>query len=272
MSKRLNQTIIIENKPGSGGTIGSQYVAQSTPDGSVLLLGSNATITLNPLLYPSIRYQPEKDFIAVAPIATLPYVIASNSKFDVNSIHELTKKAIEKPGSINYASAGNGTTNHLVGVLLENMSHTVMTHIPYRGASPAMNDVVSGVVNFMSGDLGTLMPMINAGKLKPLAVTSKQRNPLIPNVPSVHESIPGFEAYGWFGVFAPKQTPKATVDRLSDAVEKTLTDPSFIQRLNELGGSPLNLKGDEFPKMINRETIKWKKVIVDNKITAESLQ
>jgi tripartite-type tricarboxylate transporter receptor subunit TctC len=147
-----------------------------------------------------------------------------------------------------------------------------MTHVPYRGAAPAMNDVISGTVNFLSGDFGTLLPMVNAGKLRALAVTGPQRVAILPNVPTVAEALPGFEATGWFGVFAPKGTPAPVVEKLSAEILQALKDPRVIQRLHDLGGTPMPLNSDQLKAFLGAESAKWQKVIKDNKVTADALQ
>ncbi len=206
LGERLAKPLIVDNRPGAGGSIGTLAVTQAQADGYTLLLGSNGTIVLNTLLYPQLKYQVDRDLVPVAGIASVPYLIASNPQFEATDVKSLLQAA-RGAKKVTFASPGNGTTNHLVGVLLESMSKTDMTHVPYRGAAPAMNDVVSGTVNFLSGDLGTLIPMVSSGKLRALAVTGPQRVAALPNVPTVAESgLPGFEATGWFGIFAPKGT------------------------------------------------------------------
>jgi tripartite-type tricarboxylate transporter receptor subunit TctC len=228
-------------------------------------------MVLNPALDPKLKYQVDRDLVPVAGIASVQYLIAANPKFEATDIKSLIATA--KKQRVTFASPGNGTTNHLVGVLLENMSKTDMTHVPYRGAAPAMNDVVSGQVNFLSGDLGTLLPMVNAGKLRALAVTGMQRAAILPNVPTVAESgFSGFEAAGWFGIFAPKGTPAHVVDKISADITQVLNDPRVIQRFQDLGGTAMPLSPAQLKRLISDESAKWRRVIVDNKITADSLQ
>ena len=178
-----------------------------------------------------------------------------------------------KSTTVTFASPGNGTTNHLVGVLLQNMSQTDMTHVPYRGAAPAMNDVMAGTVTFLSGDLGTLLPQVNSGKLRPLAVTGPRRVAVLPQVPTVAEAgLAGFEATGWFGIFAPKGTPPVVVERLSVEFAAALKDPRVTQRLHDLGGTAMPLGPEQLNKLVAAESAKWRRVIVENKITADDLQ
>lgn len=272
LSKRLGQQLIVENRPGAGGSIGTMAVTQAAADGQTLLLGSNGTMVVNPLLYESLKYKVDADLVPVGGIASVPFLIAGNPQFDARDIKGLLEQARSKPDTVTFASPGRGTTNHLAGVLLETYGKVSMTHIPYRGAAPAMNDVVGGLVNFMSGDIGTLLPMVKGGKLRPIAVTGKQRVSVLPDVPTVAESFPGFEATGWFGIFAPKGTPKAVVDRIHAELGRVLAEPEIVQRLESIGGTPMVMDSDALRQLIASESIKWKKVITDNKITADALQ
>ena len=271
MAGKFPQPVIVDNKGGAGGSIGTLAVTQAQPDGHTLLLGSNGTMVLNPLLYPALKYNVERDLVPVAGLASLPYLIAANPQFEGKDLKGLIAAAQAK--KITFASPGNGTTNHLVGVLLQNMSKTEMTHVPYRGAAPAMNDVIAGTVNFLSGDFGTLMPMATSGKLRAIAVTGPQRVPILPNVPTVAEAgLPGFEATGWFGIFAPKGTPQPVVERLATEFATALKDPRVTQRLQDLGGTALPLNPQQLKELIAVETVKWKRVITENKVSADDLQ
>ena len=271
LSEKLGQTVIVDNRPGAGGSIGTLAVVQAPADGLTLLLGSNGTMVLNPALYPNLKYKVDRDLVPVGGIASLPYLIAANPKFPGNDIKGLLATA--KTRTVTFASPGNGTTNHLVGVLLESLASVPMTHVPYRGAAPAMNDVISGQVDFLSGDLGTLLPQVQAGKLKPLAVTGAKRIALLPKVPTVAEQgLAGFDASGWFGVFAPRGTPAAVVDRLAPQIQAAVADPRVTQRLHDLGASAMPLMPDQLKSLVGTETAKWHKVITDNKVTADALQ
>jgi tripartite-type tricarboxylate transporter receptor subunit TctC len=271
LSLRIGQPVIVENRPGAGGSLGTAAGAAAPADGYNFVLGSNGTMVLNPLLYPTIKYQVERDFVAVSGITSIPYLIASNPMLDATDIKSLV--SLGKKQKLTFASPGNGTTNHLVGVLLESMSKVDMLHVPYRGASPAMNDVVAGQVNFLSGDLSTLMPMVNAGKLRPLAVTGLQRVSSLPNVQTVAESgFPGFEVTGWFGLFAPKGTSSLHTEKIAQEIAQVLKEPKVTQRLKDLGGSPLSLTSDQLKDLVKSETQKWRKVVIDNRITADALQ
>lgn len=271
LADRLGQPVIVDNRPGAGGTLGTTSAASAPADGYTLLLGGNGTMVLNPILYPQLKYQVERDFVAVAGVTTMPYLIAVNPKLsvtDLRSLFELGQKQ-----KLSYASPGNGTTNHLVGVLLQNLARVEMIHVPYRGTAPAMNDVVSGQVNFLSGDFSTLQPMVTAGKLRPIAVTGSHRVALLPQVATVAESgFPGFDATGWFALFAPKGTPPAIVEKLAHATTSMQSDTRVVARLKELGGVSLPLGPRALSDMVRAETQRWRKVIVDNRVSGEAVQ
>lgn len=267
LSKQLGQPVVVENRPGAAGALGAMNVVRAKPDGYTLLLGSNGPIAVSPGLDPKLPYDPARDLVAVASIAAVPFLLAANRDLPANTMSELLELARSKPGTINFASPGTGTTNHLVGELLNTMAKVNMVHIPYKGAAPAMNDVAGGTVQFMSGDISTLLPMIQAGRLKALAVTGAARSPLIESVPTVAESgVPGFEANGWFGLFAPKDVPKNVVGKLSGAMKAVLADPEVVERVSALGGTTMWLSPEAFADFAGKERAKWKKVIDANQI------
>lgn len=247
LGKQLGQSVIVENRPGAAGALGSLAVVRAPADGYTLLLGSNGPIAISPSLDPKLLYDPARDLRPVAAVASVPFMLVANRNLPANDVKGLVELARRKPGAINFASPGTGTTNHLVGELLKTMAKVEMVHIPYKGASPAMNDVASGVVQFMSGDINTLLPMIQGGRLKPLAVTGATRSSLVPDVPTVAESgIAGFEATGWFGLFAPAATPGPAVDKLAAAAQATLADPDTRRRIAQLGVEPGGLDRTAF--------------------------
>lgn len=269
LSQTVGQPVIVENRPGAAGALGTLNVVRARADGYTLLLGSNGPIAINPSLDEKLSYEPAKDLIAVSAIASVPFLLVANTGFPANNIQELIQIAKTKPGEVNFASPGTGTTNHLVGELLKTMARIDMVHIPYKGAAPAMNDVAGGTVQIMSGDISTLLPMIEGGRLKPLAVTGARRSPLIPNVPTVAESgVPGFEANGWFGLYAPAETPHEIISKLVDAMTVVLKDPEVTNRIAALGGTTLSLSGNAFTEFSAKERAKWKGVIDAHNIKA----
>ncbi|HEY9281010.1 MAG TPA: tripartite tricarboxylate transporter substrate binding protein [Eoetvoesiella sp.] len=269
LAETIGQPVIVENRPGAAGALGTINVVRSRADGYTLLLGSNGPIAINPSLDPKLGYEPIRDLVAVSGIASVPFLLVANTDFPANNIEELIKIAKNKPGTVNFASPGTGTTNHLVGELLKTMTHIDMVHIPYKGAAPAMNDVASGVVQIMSGDINTLLPMIDSGRIKPVAVTGAKRSRLVSKVPTVAESgVPGFEANGWFGLFAPAGTPPEILSKLSDAMAIVLKNPDVVSRIDALGGTPLLLSGKAFEDFSEKERAKWKEVIDAHNIMA----
>lgn len=270
LGQRLGQPVVVDNRPGAGGAIGAVLVARSKADGLTLLFGSNGPMAVTPSLDPTVPFNTTRDFRAVAGVATIPYLMVANEKLPVKSVADLVSYAKAHPGQINFASPGNGTTNHLVGELLKAMTGIDIVHVPYKGAAPAMNDVVSGQVQFMSGDLNTLLPMVESGKLKALAVTSRKRTPLLPQVPTVAESgVPGFDASGWFGIFAPRATPDEIVKKLANEMQAVLKDPDVVKRIEALGGAPLTIGDRELDTLVKDEQKKWKSVVTKNRITRE---
>lgn len=262
LSTAVGKPVVVENRPGAAGSIGSVHVVRSKPDGYTLLLGSNGPIAINPGLDPALPYSPAKDLKGIAAIASVPFLLGANSKFKGNTIEDVITMAKASPGSINFASAGTGTTNHLVGELLKTMTGIDMVHIPYKGVAAAMNDVAGGVVQLVSGDISTMLPLIQQGKIKPLAVTGSERSALIPDVKTVAESgVPGFEANGWFGLYVPAKTPAPVIDKLTAAMQKVIADQSVIDRVRSLGGEILPLSGNTFDDFAEKERRKWKDVI-----------
>ncbi|WP_020653103.1 Bug family tripartite tricarboxylate transporter substrate binding protein [Massilia niastensis] len=270
LSKRLGQPVIVDNRPGAGGSLGASLVANSKADGYTLLLGSNGPISINPSLYRKLSYSPTRDFVPVANIASVPFLIVAHPSLPANNIAELVKLARKTPGAITYASPGNGTTNHLVGAMIEAMAGVDMLHVPYKGAAAAANDVIGGQVDIMSGDANTLLPMVKSGKLKALAVTGSHRSDVLPNVPTVAESgLPQFDATGWFGLFAPRATPAAITAKLNREVNEVLKDEGVKQRIHALGGVVNGGTPEKFLEMTTDESRKWAKLISDRKIPVE---
>ncbi|MEO8741181.1 MAG: tripartite tricarboxylate transporter substrate binding protein [Casimicrobiaceae bacterium] len=262
LSESLGQTVIVDNRPGAGGNIGSDIVAKSAPDGYTLLMGTVGTHAINPGLYTKMPYDHVKDFAPVVLVAGVPNVLVANPAFPVNSVAELIALAKSKPGTINFASSGNGTSIHLSGELFKTMAGVDMTHVPYKGSSPALADLMGGQVQIMFDNLPSALPQIKGGKLRAIAVTSLKRAPALPDVPTISESgLPGFEASSWFGVLAPAGTPAPIVAKINADVNKWLQSPEardqlLAQGANAAGGTP-----EQFAQHIRAETEKWAKVV-----------
>ena len=262
LTEVLGQPVVVDNRPGAGGNIGADLVAKSQPDGYTLLVGTVGTHAINPSLYAKMPYDHVKDFAPVVLVAGVPNVLVVNPSLPVNSVADLIKLAKSKPGSVNFASSGNGTSIHLSGELFKTMAGVDMTHVPYKGSAPALIDLVSGQVQVMFDNLPSSLPQIKAGKLRAIAVTSLKRSPALPDVPTISESgLPGFEASSWFGLLAPAGTPPAVVTRLNAEVNKWLQSPEGREQLLAQGAQAAGGTPEQFVAHIRAETDKWAKVV-----------
>ena len=262
LQKAFGQAVIVENKAGAGGNIGSDFVAKSPPDGYTLLMGTVGTHGINVTLYPKMPYDAVKDFVPVSLVAGVPNVLVAAPGFPVNSVNDLIDAAKKSPDKVTFASSGNGTSIHLSGELFKQLAGVQMTHVPYKGSSAALPDVLSGQVNVMFDNAPSVMPHIRGGKLKAIAVTSNKRSPALPNVPTIAESgLVGYEASSWFGVLAPAGTPKDIVDKLSQAIAKALQTPEMRERLAGQGAEAIGNTPEQFAAHIKSEIDKWAKVV-----------
>ncbi|OWT74572.1 MULTISPECIES: tripartite tricarboxylate transporter substrate binding protein [unclassified Achromobacter] len=262
LSKQLNGNVIVENRPGAGGTVGTDYVARQPADGYTILMGSVSTHGSAPCIYPKLPYDAGKDFTPLAVVATIPNVIVINKDVPAKNLQEFVQLLKKDPEKYTYASNGPGTSNHLASALFTNTAGVKMTHVPYRGSGPALIDLLGGQVNMMMDVVMTSYPYIKEGKIRALAVTSSQRNKLLPDVPTVAESgYPGFEAMVWFGMLAPAHLPTDIRDRLSKAIVDVQNGPSLKPYLEEQGAEVSSISNDAFASMIKSETEKWCKVV-----------
>jgi len=260
LSERLGRPFIIENRQGASGTIAVDSVVHAAPDGYTLLLTA-ANDAYNENLYPDLRFNYARDISPVASIALTPFVMEVNPSFPAKTVPEFINYARANPGKINFASAGVGTPNHLCGELFKMMSGIDMLHVPYRGASPAITDLLAQQVQLYFDNLPGSIAYIASGDLRALAVTSATRLPALPDIPIVGEFLPGFEAIGWFGVGAPKNTPAGIIEKLNREVNVTLADPKMKARIADLGAEVLSGSPTDFAKLIAADTEKWVKVI-----------
>ncbi|MFZ3310484.1 MAG: tripartite tricarboxylate transporter substrate binding protein [Xanthobacteraceae bacterium] len=268
LSQRLGQQFIIENRPGAGGNIGAEAVIRSTSDGYTLLMVPPA-VAANAALYPHLNFDFIRDTDPVAGVVRVPNVVEVNPSVPVKSIPELIAYAKANPGKLSFASAGIGTASHLAGALFNKMAGVNLQHVPYRGDGPAMADLVAGNVQVGFATMTSSIGFIRAGKLRPLAVTTATRSAALPDVPTVAEFVPGFEASSWFGVAAPKGTPADIVDSLNRQINAGLADPAIKDRIADMGGMALTGSPADFGKLIAEETDKWGKLIREAGIKAQ---
>ena len=265
LTAALGQQIIVENRPGAGGNIGSEVVAKAAPDGYTLVMGTTATHSINQALYKKLAYDPLKDFVAVALIATMPNVLVVNNDFPVKNVKELIALAKAKPGTITFGSGGNGTTHHLSGALFEKMTGVDMTHVPYKGAGQALPDLIGGQINIMFDNITSSMAYIKSGKLRVLAVTTPKRSAALPDVPTMQEAgVPGYEMSGWFGLLAPAKTPPEIVARLNKAINKILQSIEMKELLAKQGAEIVISTPAEFTAFVKERTDKMTKVVKDS--------
>jgi tripartite-type tricarboxylate transporter receptor subunit TctC len=260
LSERLGQQLVIDNRPGAGNNIGTEVVVNSPPDGYTILLANPAN-GINATLYKRLPFNFLRDIAPVAGITRVPNVMETSPNFPAKSVAEFIAYAKANPGKINMASSGNGTSVHLSGELFMAMTGVKMTHVPYRGANPALTDLIGGTVDVIFDNLPSSVEFIRGGKLRALAVTTDKRNAALPDVPTVADSVPGYEASAWFGIGAPKNTPPEIIAKLNKAVNEALADPKMQAKLADLGGIPMPGSPADFGKVMADETAKWEKVV-----------
>jgi tripartite-type tricarboxylate transporter receptor subunit TctC len=260
LSERLGQQFIIDNRSGAGNNIGTEAVVGAAPDGYTLLLVNPAN-AINATLYEKLPFNFIRDITPVAGIIRVPNVMEVNPAVPAKTVAEFIAYAKANPGKVNMASSGNGTSIHVSGELFKMMTGVDMLHVPYRGSAPALTDLMGGQVQVLFDNMPSSVEYIKAGKLRPLAVTTAARSDALPGVPTVAETVPGYEASAWFGLGAPRGTPPEIVDTLNAAVNAGLADPKLKTRLADLGGSMLVGTPADFGKIIAEETEKWAKVV-----------
>jgi tripartite-type tricarboxylate transporter receptor subunit TctC len=270
LTKAFGQSFYVDNRAGAGGNLGSEIVAHSTPDGYTLLMGTVGTQSINSSLYAKLPYDPVKDFVPITMVAGVPNVMEMQTEkakqLGINNVKDFIAYAKAHPGKLNMASSGNGTSIHLAGELFKSMTGTYMVHFPYKGSGPALLDMVSGTMDVMFDNLPSSLPQIKAGKLKALAVTSRQRSAALPDVPTIEEAagLKGFDATSWFGLLAPAGTPMDIVNRIQQEVAKSLNTPAVKEKLLAQGAIPSGDTPAQFAKHIADETKKWSKVVKES--------
>ena len=258
-------TVIVENKPGAGGNIGSDYVAKATPDGSVIGLAAVATHAINPWLFSKMPYDAARDFAPITQMVRVPNVLVMNAdtaaRLKINTLADLIAYAKRNPGQLNYGSGGNGSAGHLAGEMFKQGAGIFAVHIPYNGANPAQLALVSGQVDFNIDNLASAAANIKAGKLKALAVTTAKRSPMLPGVPAMAETLKGFEVDTWWGLVAPAGTPKDVIDKLNTAFTAALKSPETQQRFAMLMAEPVPTTPEQFGQLMQRERARYEPVV-----------
>ena len=260
LSDKMGQPFIVENKPGGGNNIGAEFVVKSPPDGYTIFLVNPAN-GINATLYKDLPFNFIRDIAPVAGLVRSPNVMEVTSAFPAKTVAEFIAYCKANPGKINMASSGSGTSVHLSGELFMSLTGCKMLHVPYKGAGPALADLIGGQVHVLFDNLPSSIGHIRGGKIRALAVTSAQVEPSLPGVPTVGETVPGYEATAWFGIGAPKATPREIIDKLNAEVNRALADPKMRERLAELGGKSIGGTPEDFGKVIQAETDKWAKVV-----------
>ena len=262
LSERLGQPVIIENKPGAGGSLGMASALASAPDGYTIAFAA-PNYAINATLYAKLPYDFGRDSAPVAGTMRLTNVMVVHPSVPAKTVAEFIAHAKANPGKVNFASGGVGTTIHMAGELFKSMTGVDIVHVPYRGSAPALTDMLAGQVQVMFDNLPTSIEHIRSGKLRALAVTVGKRWPMLPDVPTVGETVPGYETSLWYGIVAPKGTPPAIINKLNAAINDVLADPKVVPRLADFGGLPMPMPPAEFGRLIAADTEKWAKVIKD---------
>ena len=258
----LGKPIVIDNRPGAGGNLGAEFVARAEPDGYTLLYGTNGTHSINASLYRNLRFDPVKDFAPVSRMTAIAAMLIVEPKFPATTVAELIRHAKAHPGKFNFASAGNGTTSHLAGELFKTMAGIDIVHVPYRGGALAMTDLIGGQVQIMIDVMPNAYPMVRAGRVRGLAVSTTYRLATAPELPTIAEAgVPGFEASAWDGILAPAGTPRAIIERLNAAIREALQEPALIDALRAAGALPVTSTPEEFERHIAASTEKWAAVV-----------
>lgn len=270
LQARLGVTVVIENRAGAGGNTGSDIVAKGAPDGNTILLASPGPMSVNPSLYKRMPYDPERDLAAVIQISRFPLVLEVNPHFPAKTVAEFLAYARANPAQINFGSAGNGTPQHLVGMLFNAMAGVQMQHVPYKGAGPALSDLLGNQIPVMFDILGSSVQYIRSGQLRPLAVTTITRSPALPDVPTLDEAgLKGFDFYGWHGIAVQGKTPPATIARLNKVFNDIFADPAIRAKWQELGTPVVGGTAESFARLIHSEAERLGKLVRDNKVVID---
>jgi tripartite-type tricarboxylate transporter receptor subunit TctC len=260
LGRALGRTVVIDNRPGAGGNLAAEAVARSAPDGSTLLM-SFTSHAINATLYPHLPFDPEKDFTPLTMVSSTPAVLVANPSLPANNLRELIALAKAKPGKLNFAIGALGSSVHLAGEAFKMMSGTYIVNIPYKGTTPAIQDVLAGQVEMMFANVGNAQGYIKSGRLKALGVTSPKRLPQFPDVPAIAEVLPGYQSNAWFGLFGPAKMPPELARRISDAARQAIASPEVKKRIESDGATPVGDSPEEFARFVHEEIVRWGKVV-----------
>jgi tripartite-type tricarboxylate transporter receptor subunit TctC len=265
LAESFGQSVVFDNRSGAAGAIGSELAARALPDGYTLLVGSTSTISINPALQSKLPYRPERDFTPVSIVGYVPHILVVAAGVPVSSVKEFIAYAKAQKKPLTYASVGAGSPHHLAGEIFKGMTGVDMVHVPYTGSGPALIGIMGGQVQFLSVDMPAVVPQLGGGKLKAIGIAASKRDPLLPDLPTVAESgLPGFEITGWYGIFAPSQTPKEIVSKLSSEIERILKTADTRSALGKIGVTVLGGTVSDGVAFVKRENAKWSKAIKDS--------
>lgn len=270
LGERLGQPVVVENKAGAGGNVGTDYVTKQPADGYTIVMGNIGPIAINPSLYPDLPYKPGKDLAPVTMLMAVPNLLVVNTALPVQSVKDLIQYGKRQATPLTYATPGAGTSLHLAGELFASTAGVRMTHVPYKGSAPGLNDTVAGHVPVMFDNMPSALQLVKSGKLRALAITGAQRSPLLPDVPTMAEAgLRGYEIAGWFGVLVPAATPKPIVARLDSELEAVLKMPDVRKKIDEMGGVISGAGPEAFGVFIDAETQKWRALVRSAHITVQ---